>query len=57
MLINDSLIGFFRSSKGLRQGNPLSPYLVVIVMEALSCLVNKALGVFFLSLASHGHFY
>ena len=47
MLINDSLTGFFRSSKGLRQGDPLSPYLVVIVMEALSCLVNKALRAFF----------
>ena len=57
MLINGSLTGFFRSSKKLRQGNLLSPYLVVIVMEALSCLVNKALRAFFLSLATHGHFY
>ena len=42
ILINDSSMGFFHSTNGLRQGDPLSPYLFVIGMEALSCLINRA---------------
>jgi hypothetical protein len=33
--------GFFNSSREIRQGDPLSPLLLVLVMEALSRMVNE----------------
>ena len=39
--MNGELTGFFGSSRGLRQGDPLSSYLFVLVMEAFSRLLNN----------------
>lgn len=42
VLINGSPIGFFKAERGLRQGDPLSPFLFVIVMEGLNNMIKTA---------------
>jgi exonuclease III len=42
VLINGNPCGFFTSSRGLRQGDSLSPLLFVLVMEAFSRLMDRA---------------
>ena len=42
ILVHGSLAGFFNSSRGLIQGDPLSLYLFVLGMEVFSILMEKA---------------
>lgn len=42
IIVNGALKGFFSSSRGLRQGDPLSPLLFVIMTEGLCGLLCKA---------------
>jgi hypothetical protein len=43
ILVNGTPSDFFRSTRGLRQGDHLSPLLFVVVMEALSRMLTAAL--------------
>ena len=45
ILVDGSSCGFFPSSRGICQGDPFSQMLFVIVMEAFSRLIDKAIGV------------
>ena len=44
VLINGTQCGFFPSSRGLRQGGSLCPLLFVLVMEALSRLMDRTVA-------------
>src|SRR4051812_15973980 len=46
VMFNGRKLEEFTSSRGIRQGDPISPYLFLIVAEGLSCLLkskNKSL--------------
>ena len=49
VMVNEALLDFFQSSRGLRQGDPPSPYLFVVVMEAFSCLMKRVVAGGFLT--------
>lgn len=54
VLVNGSLSGKFRLERGLRQGDPLSPFLFLIVAEGLNLLAKEAVRVGLLKVALVG---
>lgn len=41
-MVNEGPVAFFKASRGIRQGCPLSPFLFLLDAKALNLLVRKA---------------
>ncbi|XP_026410662.1 uncharacterized protein LOC113305885 [Papaver somniferum] len=41
MAINGTSSSMFRSTKGLKQGDPMSPFVFILVVEVLSVMINR----------------
>lgn len=41
IFLNGCLEGYFKGAKGLRQGDLISPYLFILVMEVFSCMLDN----------------
>ena len=55
LLVNGSAQGFFPTSRGLRQGDPLSLLLFITVMEVLSRMLERAVAGGYISRFSIGN--
>ncbi|GJZ00491.1 RNA-directed DNA polymerase, eukaryota [Tanacetum coccineum] len=55
ILVNGSPTSEFELSKGLRQGDPMSPFLFILAMEGLHAMVSKAVNTGLFKGASIGH--
>jgi hypothetical protein len=42
VVINGNLVGHIRPTRGIRQGDPISPYMFLLYAEALSAMLSKA---------------
>lgn len=44
ILVKENPYGFYSSTRGVRQGDPLSLMLFILVMEALSRMIDKVVA-------------